>query len=156
MLVAFISLPFNMHPIISNVYWELATHICWMENNPDVHLLKVLVCLLLYLESDQVIILWKVLKRLKKTRNLLFAFITGFAWILSTLRNLLCYLLQLQIWFQIKQINTFEIHCVTTSDKTGNFILGLVDLGFEIQKTNFGIRICNLKIQCVPIFRQNE
>ena len=77
-----------MHPIISNVYWELATHICWMENNPDGHLLKVLVCLFLYLESNQVIVLWKVLKRIKKTRNLFFTFITGFAWILSTLRNL--------------------------------------------------------------------
>ena len=37
-----------------------------MENNPDGHLLKVLVCLFLYLESNQVIILWKVLKRNKK------------------------------------------------------------------------------------------
>ena len=60
-----------MFPIISNVYWELATHIYWMENNPDGHLLKVLACLLLYLESDQVIILWKVLKRIKKTRYLI-------------------------------------------------------------------------------------
>ena len=37
-----------------------------MENNPDGHLLKVLVCLFLYLESNQVIILWKVSKRNKK------------------------------------------------------------------------------------------
>ena len=29
--------------------------------------------------------------------------------------------------------------------------LGLMDLGFEIQKTDFGIRICILEIQCVPI-----
>ena len=45
-----------------------------MENNPDGHLLKVLVCLFLYLESNQVIILWKVFKRIKKTRNLIFCF----------------------------------------------------------------------------------
>ena len=31
-----------------------------------------------------------------------------------------------------------------------------MNLGFEIQKTNFGIKICILKIQCVPIFMQNE
>ena len=37
-----------------------------MDNNPDGYLLKVLVCLLLYLESNQVIILSKVLKRKKK------------------------------------------------------------------------------------------
>ena len=34
--------------------------------------------------------------------------------------------------------------------------LDLMDLGFEIQKTNFGIKICILEIQCVPIFMQNE
>ena len=43
-----------------------------MKNNPDGHLLNVLVCLFLYLESNQVIILRKVLKRIKKTRNLIF------------------------------------------------------------------------------------
>ena len=32
-------------------------------NNPDDRLLKVLACLLLYLESNQVIISWKVSKR---------------------------------------------------------------------------------------------
>ena len=31
-----------------------------------------------------------------------------------------------------------------------------MDLGFEIQKTNVGGRISNLKIACVPIFRQNK
>ena len=30
-----------------------------------------------------------------------------------------------------------------------------MDLGFEIQKTNVGIRISILEIPCVPIFRQN-
>ena len=59
-----------MYTIIS-MYTEIlsysrATHICWMENNTDGHLLKVLVCLFLYLESNQVIILWKVSKRNKK------------------------------------------------------------------------------------------
>ena len=34
-----------------------------MENNPDGHLLKVLVCLSLYLEYNKVIALWKVSKR---------------------------------------------------------------------------------------------
>ena len=37
-----------------------------MEYNPDGHLLKAFVCLFLYLESNQVIILWKVSKRNKK------------------------------------------------------------------------------------------
>ena len=31
-----------------------------------------------------------------------------------------------------------------------------IDLGFKIQKTNFGTRISNIEITCVPIFRQNE
>ena len=37
-----------------------------MENKSDDYLLKILVCLFLYLESNQVIILWKVSKRNKK------------------------------------------------------------------------------------------
>ena len=37
-----------------------------MENNADGHLFKVFVWLFLYLESNQIIILWKVLKRNKK------------------------------------------------------------------------------------------
>ena len=37
-----------------------------MESNPDGRLLKVFVCLFLYLELNQVIILWKVSKRNKK------------------------------------------------------------------------------------------
>ena len=50
--------PFNMH-----VYWDLIlewsdshllTHICWIENNPDGYLLKLLVCLFLYLEVESV------------------------------------------------------------------------------------------------------
>ena len=76
-----------------------------MENNPHGHLLKVFVCLFLYLESNQVIILGKVSKGIKKIRNLIF--------------------------------------------------YPKMDLGFEIQKTNFGIRIRILEIPCVPIFRQN-
>ena len=62
--------PFSMDTIIS-MYTEIssyrrATNICWMENNPDGHLLKVLVCLFLYLELNQFIILCKVSKRNKK------------------------------------------------------------------------------------------
>ena len=61
--------PFSMYTII-NMYTEIlsysrAAHIYWMENSPDGHLLKVLVCLFLYLESNQVIILRKVSKRNK-------------------------------------------------------------------------------------------
>ena len=37
-----------------------------MENNSDGQLLKVFICLFLYLESNQVIILWKVSKKNKK------------------------------------------------------------------------------------------
>ena len=53
--------PFNMQKVIS-MYIEVlfqnrATHICWMENNRDGHLLKVLVFLVLYLDFNQVIIL---------------------------------------------------------------------------------------------------
>ena len=74
--------PFNVYTII-NIYTEIlsnsrATQIYWMENNPDGQLLKVLVFLFLYLESKQVIILWKVSKRIGKTRKLIFSFITNF------------------------------------------------------------------------------
>ena len=53
--------PFSMYKII-NMFTEIssysrATHIYWMENSLDSNLLKVFVCLFLYLESDQVIIL---------------------------------------------------------------------------------------------------
>ena len=59
-----------MYTIIS-LYTQIlsysrAAHICWMENKPDAHLLKVLGRLLLYLESNQVIVLQKVSKRNKK------------------------------------------------------------------------------------------
>ena len=51
--------PFSMSTIIS-MYTEIlsysrATHICWMENKPNGHLLKVLVSLFFYLEFNQVI-----------------------------------------------------------------------------------------------------
>ena len=46
--------------------YSRAAHICWMENKPDGHLLKILVCLFLHLESNQAIIFWKVSKRKKK------------------------------------------------------------------------------------------
>ena len=85
-----------------------------MENNADGHLLKVFVCLFLYLESNQ-IILWKVLKRNKKDYKPNF---------LLPLLTLLEFYLHLQIFFvifssyrfQMKQISTFEIRCATTLD----------------------------------------
>ena len=45
-----------------------------MENNPDGHLLNIFVCLFLYVELDQVIILWKVSKRNKKDQKPIFCF----------------------------------------------------------------------------------
>ena len=63
------SRPFNMYTIISMnteiLVYSRATHIYLMENNPDGQLLKV-VYLFLYLESNQVIVLWKVSKRNEK------------------------------------------------------------------------------------------
>ena len=70
--------PFSMYTII-NMYTEILsssreTHIYWMENNTDDHLLEVPVCLSLHAESNQVIILRTVSKRNRKTRNLIFPF----------------------------------------------------------------------------------
>ena len=49
-----------MYKIISMyteiLFYSRVTHICWMENNPDGHLLKILAWLFLYLESNQVIV----------------------------------------------------------------------------------------------------
>ena len=63
------SRPFNMYTIISMnteiLVYSRATHIYLMENNPDGQLLKV-VYLFLYLESNQVIVLWNVSKRNEK------------------------------------------------------------------------------------------
>ena len=89
--------PFSMYTEILS--YIRVTHICWMENNPDGHLLKVVVCLFLYLESNQVITLKKVSKRNKKgwKPNVFFSFFTNFAWILYTVTNLLFYLIQLRI-----------------------------------------------------------
>ena len=62
--------PFNRYTIISMHIEILAdireTHVYWMRDNPDGHLLKVLVCLFLHLESNEVIALWKVSKRNKE------------------------------------------------------------------------------------------
>ena len=60
----------------------------------------------------------------------------------------------------MKQISTLKIRCVTTSDKRSNsfswdWLCPKRNLGFEIQKNNFGKRICILEIPCMPIFRQN-
>ena len=99
---------------------SLATHICWMENNnADGRLLKVFVCLFLHLESNQVIILWKVSKRNKKYLKPIF------------LLPLLTYLNFIHTYqpssfifsgyrFQMKQISTLVIWCAATSDETGN------------------------------------
>ena len=54
--------PFRMYKII-NMYTEVfsrLTLIYWMKKIPDGYLLKVLVCWFLYLESNEVIILWQV------------------------------------------------------------------------------------------------
>ena len=60
---------FNKYTIISMytdiLLWSRATHIRWMKNNPDGNP-EVLLCLFLYLESNQVIILLKVPKGSKK------------------------------------------------------------------------------------------
>ena len=48
---------------------------------------------------------------------------------------------------------------MTTSLKTLTFLAQICPkrkLGFQIQKTNVGIRISILEIPCVPIFRQKE
>ena len=117
--------PFNMYTIIS-MYTEIlfqsrATHICWMENNPDGHLLKVLVCLFLYLESNQVIILWKVFKRNKKDQKPIF--------LLSLLTLLefhqhsqLSFVIFSSYRFQMKQISTLELRCVTTSASSRYYV----------------------------------
>ena len=57
--------PFNMYTIIS-MYAEILIYSSVMENNPDGQLLKVLGSLYLYLELNQVTVLWKVSKRNEK------------------------------------------------------------------------------------------
>ena len=121
---------FNMYPILSSVYWDL------ILEQSDAHLLNgkqpwwslvkssCLFALVFRIQPSYYFV--EKGKRnfpllLKRNKKDFFAFITDFAWILSTLKNLFCYHLQLQIWFQIKQINTSEISCVTTSDKTATF-----------------------------------
>ena len=76
-------------------------------------------CLFLYLESNQIIILWEVSKRNKKDQKANF---------LLSLLTLLEFYLQLQTFFvgfsscrfQMKQLSTLGTGCVTTSDETGN------------------------------------
>ena len=104
------SRPFNMYTIISMnteiLVYSRATHIYLMENNPDGQLLKV-VYLFLYLESNQVIVLWKVSKRNKKDQK------PNFLLSLLTLLEFYLHLQTLFIFssyrFQIKQISTLEI-----------------------------------------------
>ena len=115
--------PFNMYTIIS-MYTEIlsysrAIHICWIENNHNGHLSKVLVCLFLYLESNKVIVLWKVSKRNKKDwkPNFLLSLLT----LLEFYQHLQTFFVIFYSYrFQMKQISTLEIQCVTTSDETGN------------------------------------
>ena len=57
--------PFKMYTIIS-MYAEVLIYSSVMENNPDGQLLKVLGSLYLYLELNQVTVLWKVSKRNEK------------------------------------------------------------------------------------------
>ena len=57
--------PFKMYTIIS-MYAEILIYSSVMENNPDGQLLKVLGSLYLYLELNQVTVLWKVSKRNEK------------------------------------------------------------------------------------------
>ena len=64
-----------------------------MENNPDGHLLNIFICLFLYVELDQVIILWKVSKRNKKDQKPIF---------LLSLLTLLEFYLHLQTFFVIQ------------------------------------------------------
>ena len=90
-----------------------------MENNPDGHLLKVLVCLFLYLESNQVIILWKVPKRNKKDykHNFLLSLLT----LLEFYQRLQTFFIIFSSYrFQMKQISTLEIRYVITSVETDN------------------------------------
>ena len=131
-----------------------------MENKPDGHLLNIFVCLFLYVELNQVIILWKVSKRNKKDQKPIF---------LLSLLTLLEFYLHLQTFFVIffsyrfqrKQISTLEMQCANTSDETGSFtswakLFSKMDLGLEIQKKNVGIKISILEILYVPILSQNR
>ena len=105
------SRPFSMYTCISMyteiLFYSRATNICCIENIPYGHMLKVLAYLLLYLESNQVIILWKVLKRNKKNQKPNF---------LLSLLTLFKFCLHLKTFFvifssyksQMKQIGTLD------------------------------------------------
>ena len=111
--------PFNMC-IIINIHAEIlfhsrVTHICWMENNPVGHLLKVLVFLfLLYLEeSDQVNVLWKMSKRNKKDYKPIF--LLSLLILLELYQRLQTFFVIFSSYrFQMKHIGTLAIRCVTT------------------------------------------
>ena len=83
------------------------------------NLLKVLVCLFFYFESNQVILLWKVSKKNKKDQK---------PNILLSLLTLLEFYLHLKTFFvifssyrfQMKQISTRKILCATISNETDN------------------------------------
>ena len=63
-----------------------------MEDNPNGHLLKVLFCLFLYLESNEVTVLWKPSKRNKKDQKPI---------VLLSLLTSLDFYQRLQIFFAI-------------------------------------------------------
>ena len=84
------------------------------------NLLKVLVCLFLYFEPNQVILLWKVSKKNKKVQkpNILLSLLTLLEFCLH-LKTL--FVIFSSYRFQMKQINTHKILCVTISSETGSF-----------------------------------
>ena len=92
--------------------------------NLDDHLLKVLACLLLCLEFNQVIILWKVSKKNKKDwkPNRLLPLLTLSLLILSTLiyiyLHLILYLPQLQILIETNQQPRYAMCTNITGNST--------------------------------------
>ena len=82
------------------------------------NLLKVLVCLFLYVESSQVTILWKVSKKKKKDQkpNILPSLLT----LLEFYLHLKTFFIFSSYTFQIKQISIHKILCATISNETGN------------------------------------
>ena len=126
--------PVNKYMVILS-YSSRATNNCLMVTcNPNGDLLNVLDCLLLYLESNQVNVLWKLSKNNKTDQQPNF---------LLSLLNLLELYLHLKKFlvifstyrFQTKQISNLEMLSVTTSNETSNStscvkLCPKTDLGF--------------------------
>ena len=121
--------------------------------------LKVLVCLSLYLDLTKLLFCGKCPKEIRKTRNLYFAFVTNFTWILSTPYENLHYLLQLQISDETNQ-HPWDRTCNYIRWNRQFHILGLTlpknGLWFGNSEKNIGIRISILQILCMPSFRENR